>query len=219
MEQKRAILVADLSGYTALTEAHGARSAADLVKRYLELVNQSLAGDSRLVERIGDEVIILADMVEDLLKTALQLQVLSQSESDFLAVHAGIHYGDLLEEDNQFYGSTINLAARIAAYSAGGQVLCSAPALSRIGDNCQVQFESRGFIKFKNVKEPVEVFEAAYHKENAAKEFDPVCHMAVEANRAVGSINHEGKAYLFCSHNCLNSFCENPKWYVNEKTI
>ncbi len=81
-----------------------------------------------------------------------------------------------------------------------------------------MHFESRGFIKFKNVKEPVEVFEAAYQKENTEKVFDPVCHMAVTRNNAVGSIHHEGNTYFFCSQDCLKSFCENPNWYVNEKT-
>jgi adenylate cyclase len=215
MEHKQAILVADLSGYTAMTEAHGARSAAHLVKRFVELVNQSLSGNSRLVERIGDEVVIVSDKVDDLVKTALQLQALSQLESDFLAVHAGIHYGDILEEDNQFYGSTINLASRIASHSAGGQVLCSATALANLHDTSEADFKSLGFVRFKNVKEPVEVFEAGYLKDNAEKVFDPVCHMAVAPDRAVGSVHHDGNTFYFCSLTCLNSFSENPVVFVN----
>ena len=39
MEQEIAILIADLSGYTALTEAHGAFSVADLVDKYIEITN------------------------------------------------------------------------------------------------------------------------------------------------------------------------------------
>ncbi|HRF16542.1 MAG TPA: hypothetical protein PK977_00190 [Chitinophagaceae bacterium] len=48
MEQKIAILMADLSGYTALTEIHGASSAADLVDKYVEIVEKCLVGDSQL---------------------------------------------------------------------------------------------------------------------------------------------------------------------------
>ena len=215
MEYKQAILVADLSGYTAMTEAHGARSAAHLVKRFVELVNQSLAGSSRLVERIGDEVVIVSNKVDDLVKTALRLQVLSQSESDFLAIHVGIHYGDILEEDNHFYGSTINLASRIASHSAGGQVLCSATALANLHDDSETEFKSLGFIRFKNVKEPVEVFEAGCPKDEAIRIFDPVCHMAVVPDRAVGSIHHDGNTFYFCSLACLNSFSDNPVLFVN----
>jgi adenylate cyclase len=215
MEQNQGILIADLSGYTAMTEAHGARSAAHLVKRFVDLINQSLAGNSRLVERTGDEVLIVSDNVEDLVRTARHLQASTQSETDFLAVHVGIHYGEILEEDNKFYGSTINLASRIAAHSAGGQILCSATALSRLNDRSGEHFKSLGFVKFKNVKEPVEVFEAAYQKDKAEKVFDPVCHMAVAPDSAVGFIQHDGNTYYFCSLACLNSFSENPEAFVN----
>jgi adenylate cyclase len=214
MEQKQGVLVADLSGYTAMTEAHGARTAADLVKRFVELVKQSLAGNSRFVQRVGDEVLIVSDKVDDLLKTALQLQTLTQSENEFLAVHAGIHFGELLEEDSHFYGSTINLASRIAAHSAGGQVLCSAAALSGLQNNSWVNFDSLGFVRFKNVKEPVEVFAAALHME-AEKFFDPVCRMAVDPNKAAGATEHAGKTYFFCSLACLNSFSEDPALFVS----
>jgi adenylate cyclase len=43
-------LIADLSGYTALTEAHGGVEAAKVVVRYVELARSALAADARLVE-------------------------------------------------------------------------------------------------------------------------------------------------------------------------
>jgi class 3 adenylate cyclase len=61
MEKTLAILMADLSGYTALTEAHGAISAADLIDRFLQIVKQSLVGSSRLHQRRGDEVMIVSE--------------------------------------------------------------------------------------------------------------------------------------------------------------
>jgi adenylate cyclase len=214
MEQKQGVLIADLSGYTAVTEAHGARTAAGLVKRFVELVNQSLAGNSRFVQQVGDEVLIISNKTDDLLKTAWQLQALTQLENEFLAVHAGIHYGELLEEDGNFFGSTINLASRIAAHSAGGQVLCSAAALSSLQDHSWVDFNSLGFVRFKNVKEPVEIFAAAFHLEKPEKVFDPVCRMAVDPNSAAGAVEHAGKTYFFCSLACLNSFSEDPSSFL-----
>ena len=59
MEKNLAILIADLSGYTALTEAHGAMSAADLIDTFLKMVDESLVGDSHLHQRRGDEVMII----------------------------------------------------------------------------------------------------------------------------------------------------------------
>ena len=76
MEQDIAILIADLSGYTALTEMHGSLTAADLIDKYVDIVNASLIGDSKLQERVGDEVMIVARSADELLATAeLLLQV------------------------------------------------------------------------------------------------------------------------------------------------
>jgi class 3 adenylate cyclase len=46
-------LMADLSGFTALTEAHGAAQAMDVVTRFMEIVEASLRPPARVVERIG----------------------------------------------------------------------------------------------------------------------------------------------------------------------
>ncbi|HEY6976652.1 MAG TPA: hypothetical protein VH396_10210 [Chitinophagaceae bacterium] len=60
MEKDIAIMIADLSGYTAHTEVHGSISSADLVDKYLQIVEESLLGDCYLHERTGDEVMIVS---------------------------------------------------------------------------------------------------------------------------------------------------------------
>lgn len=48
----------DLAGFTALTEAHGAEAAADCVHRFVRSVEEALADEGRLIERIGDAVFV-----------------------------------------------------------------------------------------------------------------------------------------------------------------
>jgi hypothetical protein len=86
MEQNIAILVADLSGYTALTETHDALSAADLIDKYIEIVNDSLVGSSYLHERLGDEVLIVSDSSDHLLSTAVILLSNALQEYKFLHI-------------------------------------------------------------------------------------------------------------------------------------
>ena len=50
----KVFLIADLAGYTALTEAHGDMSAARIVKRYDEIVNDNILPGTKLVERVGN---------------------------------------------------------------------------------------------------------------------------------------------------------------------
>ncbi len=61
MEKNIAILMADLSGYTALTETHGSVAAADLIDKYIGIVENCLVGDSEVHERTGDEIMIVSD--------------------------------------------------------------------------------------------------------------------------------------------------------------
>jgi class 3 adenylate cyclase len=48
MEENIAIMMADLSGYTALTETHGPSSAADLIDKYMEIVETCLVGRQQI---------------------------------------------------------------------------------------------------------------------------------------------------------------------------
>ncbi len=74
-EIQRIFLIAGLSGYTAPTEAHGSISAARIVKRYIEIVQECLHEDSQLVETIGDEVIIVGNDAANLIRAGLNLSL------------------------------------------------------------------------------------------------------------------------------------------------
>ncbi len=54
-------LIADLAGYTALTEAMGDMEAAKVIARYVDLVDGVLRPGTRMLERVGDEVLIVGD--------------------------------------------------------------------------------------------------------------------------------------------------------------
>ena len=54
-------VIADLAGYTALTEAHGGAEAARTIARYTELASNALTPGVRLTERVGDQVLIVGD--------------------------------------------------------------------------------------------------------------------------------------------------------------
>jgi adenylate cyclase len=59
-----AILMADLSGYTAATEIHGAQSAFNLIQTYLRIADESLHGQSKILERIGGQIVIVSETAD-----------------------------------------------------------------------------------------------------------------------------------------------------------
>ena len=207
MEQNIAILIADLSGYTALTETHGASSAADLIDKYIEIVNNSLVGESHLHERVGDEVMIVSDSPDHLLSTAVVLLQNVFTEYNFLQIHGALHYGKILKRNNSFFGSTINLASRIASHAKPGFFLCSADFLNAMTDKKSYSFTSIGKYNFKNVIEEKEVFEITIDRPESLY-IDPVCRMLI--NEKENAIAHPKEPNIFfCSQRCFDLYEKN----------
>lgn len=204
MEKHLAILIADLSGYTALTEAHGAISAADVIQRFLEIVRDSLAGDSRLHQRRGDEVMIVSESADNLLSTALLLIKNSAGESNFLLMHGGLHYGPVLERDNEYFGSVVNFAARIAGKAGAGSFWCSKEFRDATKNQSLCTFEPKGMHELKNIPEEKEIFQVVTNERNFFT-IDPVCRMLILSKQK--AVPHPREAgVFFCSENCLNIY-------------
>jgi adenylate cyclase len=209
------LLIADLSGFTALTEAHGNLSAANIVNRYVEIVQEAIHPGTRLVERVGDEVLIVASDAISLVRTAIGLRQALDREPLFPIVHAGIHAGRVLEQDGHYFGRALNLASRVAAQAGGDQILCTKQVVARVGELEGVTYRALGPTYFKNITEPVEIFEVVAGDQNVeANTLDPVCRMQVRTDTATASLPFGGKTYYFCSFECAKAFANRPDRYV-----
>src|SRR5258706_1722830 len=153
MEKNIAILIADLSGYTALTEAHGSAAAADLIDKYIVIVKTCLVGDSQIHERTGDEIMIVSSSPDFLLATALMIENKTSNEENFLQVHGGLHYGKVLKRGDSYFGSALNLTSRIAAKANAGTYWCSDEFVNALSDKTMFTFTSKGIHLFKNITE------------------------------------------------------------------
>jgi adenylate cyclase len=211
MEQDVAILLADLSGYTAMTNIHGGASAARIVHRYMEVVDHALYGTAKVVQRIGDQIVLISEKAEDLVSTAVSIHSLTLAEYQFLPIHAGIHYGSVFIDNGNLFGSTINIASRIMNVANRGQILCSRQVLLQLGDT--TMFRSVGVHKFKNVLEEIEVFELILPF--APLSVDPVCHMHVDVSKAVHADTFNGITYYFCGVECKELFQKDPCSFVS----
>jgi len=207
MEENIAILMADLSGYTALTETHGSVSAADLIDKYVSIAENCLVGDCTLHERVGDEIIIISSSPDHLMATALMIGSYTSNEENFLQVHGGLHYGKVLKRGNSFFGSAINLTSRIAAKAKAGTFLCSDEFVNALTDRSAFSLTSKGNHSFKNVNKEKEVFEVGIEIKYGSY-IDPVCRMLILDPQNAIYHPHEDEIY-FCSSQCLELYREN----------
>lgn len=203
MEKELAILIADLSGYTALTETHGASAAADLIDRYLQMVEKSLVGNCHLHERTGDEIMIVSEVPDHLLATALQLLYNSHREEKFLLLHGGLHIGQLLKRPSGYFGAALNFTARIAAQATAGTIWCSQEFRDSLNISQDFLFENKGLFEFKNVTGRKEMFELKTNKANFFQ-VDPVCRMLLLSKEQ--TIPHPTENVYFCSQQCLDVY-------------
>jgi adenylate cyclase len=212
MEKDLAILMADLSGYTAMTDAHGGASAARIVNKYMQLVASALHGSSRVVQRIGDQVVLIADNADDMAITAQKLNSLTLEEHHFLSIHAGLHYGPIFIENDNLFGSTINVAARIMNLANRGQVLCSSQFLTML--TAPTKFKSIGSYCLKNVMMEFELHELLQDQQSYSFNIDPVCHMHIAVNKSEFTHIIDGTIYHFCSNHCLSLFKNSPGAFI-----
>jgi adenylate cyclase len=208
MEQNIAILIADLSGYTALTETHGATTAADLIDKYIDIVNNCLVGDTHLHARVGDGVVIISSSADSLIATSIML-FQNTLEDNFLQVHGGLHYGKILKRNNDYFGTTINLAARIAAKADPGSIWCSSEYINALNDKSELTFLPKGKHSFKNISDEIDVHELIIDNPKTFH-IDPVCRMLIKEGR--NTISHPGdESLFFCSQNCLDVYINKVK--------
>ncbi|MEP7171436.1 MAG: adenylate/guanylate cyclase domain-containing protein [Bacteroidota bacterium] len=207
MEQNIALLIADLSGYTALTETHGSSLAADLIDTFLEMVNECLVGDSHCHQCIGDEVLIVSSSADNLIATSVILHQKASSQDNFLQLHGGLHFGKILKRNNNYFGTGINLTSRIAAKANPGTFWCSDQFVNALLNKSEFEFRSKGKYSFKNLSEEQEVFELLI--ENKKPFFlDPVCRMIV-SNEKTAVTHPEAGDIFFCSEHCRDIFIGN----------
>ncbi len=150
-----AIAFADLAGYTRLTEEEGELEAVDAVERFVESVESTLPDEARVVKTIGDGVMIVGSDPAALTDWAVGFQ---RVQTGGHRPRIGIHYGNALYREGDYYGRDVNIASRITARAAGGEVLVTRPVVEHGGG--ALEFERIGDVRLKGFSESTEIFVA-----------------------------------------------------------
>lgn len=158
MRRCQTFLFADLVGFTAFTEEHGDDAAADVAVRFTAAAAE-LARDHGvvLVKCLGDGVLLRGDNAARTLQVGLGLN----TELDgLLPIHAGAHTGCAVERGGDWFGSAVNLAARVSDSARGGELLVTEATVEAAGALRDVKLESLGPQLFRNVAEPIGIYSA-----------------------------------------------------------
>jgi adenylate cyclase len=154
-----AIAFADLAGYTKLTEEQGEAEAVGAVEQFVEMVEQTLPIDARVIKTLGDEVMIVGADAGALTVWAVALAGALPAGSP--PPRIGIHSGAALYRDGDYYGREVNRAARVVARASGGEVLVTRPVVDTASRQDGLDFELIGEVVLKGFAEPTELYNAS----------------------------------------------------------
>jgi len=153
------ILFADIAGSTALTERLGDAAfrakARDLDAALRERVRAN-SGSVIDAKTLGDGILATFPAAAQAIAAALSFE--SAASDVGLALHVGLHAGDVIREQDNVFGGAVNIAARISGLSPPGEVLVSDVVRALARTSASVTFEDRGEHALKGVGEPQRVF-------------------------------------------------------------
>jgi adenylate cyclase len=149
----------DLVGYTRLTEEQGDRAAAALAEALALLVYRSAREYGGVpVKWLGDGVMIHFREPAGAVLSALRM-VAQLPEAGLPPAHVGVAAGPVVVQGGDYFGRTVNLAARIAARAGPGQVLVS-QSVAESASPEGVSFVELGELRLKGIARPVRLLEA-----------------------------------------------------------
>jgi adenylate cyclase len=158
-KQPPAIAFLDLTGYTRLAEERGDEAAADLASDLASVVQDAATTHGgRPVKWLGDGVMFHFDDPGGAIRSGIEL-VEQTEQATSMPARIGINAGAVIVQEGDYFGRTVNVAARIADYARPHEVLVSDEAKRNAGD-ADVDFELVGDVPLKGVSKAVRLHRA-----------------------------------------------------------
>jgi adenylate cyclase len=159
VERYPAICFLDVTGYTRLTQERGDAAAADLAEKLTRIVQRTSAHHGgRPIKWLGDGVMFYFDEPAEGVVAALEM-VAGVAQAGLPPAHVGVNCGPVLFQEGDYFGQTVNVAARIADFARPGEVLVSHAVVEATSDD-GVAFSEIGPVELKGVSDPVRLHAA-----------------------------------------------------------
>jgi adenylate cyclase len=169
LDRPPAVCFLDITGYTRLTEERGDEAAADLAARLARLVRRSAQEHNGTpVKWLGDGVMFYFREPTDAVLAAVEMAEVV-GRHGLPPAHVGIHAGPVIFQEGDYFGRTVNLAARIAEYARPGEVLVSQDVVDA-ADAEPVRFTEIGPVELKGVSGPIRLHTAHRHSQGRGHE-------------------------------------------------
>jgi class 3 adenylate cyclase len=170
------VLFADVSGSTRLYETAGDVKATEAIQDcLLRLREAAVAAGGRVVKTIGDEILALFPVADAAAEAAGAMQKSIETMAEVggtkLGVRIGFHCGPVIQRDDDVFGDTVNLAARLVQQANKDQIITSAETAAVLGEAYRASMRQLYAIQIKGKSEEVELYELVWRIGNDTATF------------------------------------------------
>ena len=170
MKRKLTTIVAmDVVGYSGLMEADEEATHSQLKQLRKWIIDPAIEHNSgRTIKLIGDGALVEFPSAVSALECAIEIQKEIAAPADGkvpIQLRIGLHVGDVIVEEDDFYGDGVNVASRLEGLAEPGGIVLSKQVHDHIGGRIPVRFQSLGEQTVKNISRPIEAFKVDFGSE------------------------------------------------------
>ena len=163
------ILFTDMESSTALTQQLGDAGAQEVRRLHNDIVRSALAANAGSeIKHTGDGIMASFSTASSALDCAIAIQrgVAAHKEAhpeSPLGVYVGLNAGEPIAEDDDLFGTSINLAARICDHAEAGQIL-AANVVRELAAGKDFLFADLGDTALRGFEDPVKLWELRWEQ-------------------------------------------------------
>ncbi|AXI46945.1 hypothetical protein C1J03_13500 [Sulfitobacter sp. SK012] len=153
------LMFVDIVGYSAMMERDqnaAIEAVRELKNRYFEPVVSDFGGE--VLKRMGDAWIIAFSSIDAALDSAMQVQSNLYSHGE-IKLRIGCHIGEIVQDDDDFYGAGVNIVQRIQTEAPPGGIMISEDLFRQLSDDKGKALSDAGSFSLKNISQPMRLYQ------------------------------------------------------------
>lgn len=203
------VVFIDLAGFSAITDIYGDSSALETLEIFEGLVRDAIDDHAPPIKWIGDEVMLSFPEPKTALAALGKLLTSCRLDARLPLTRSAMHHGPVVRRAGDLFGSTVNIAARIAALAAPGQLLATRPVAEAASAE-GILVRDLGMTPLRSLPDEIMLCEIHLAPAPDPAWIDPVCKM--HAPFASYQRAQTGGPW-FCSPTCEEAYARSPSTY------
>ncbi len=178
-----AILFADVVGSTQLYEQLGDVKARQMVARSLDIMRDATeANHGSVIKTMGDEVMSTFPTADDAMNAAKRMQETISTDAELghdnghVAIRIGCHYGPVVQEHRDIFGSAVHTANRMTSQAKAKQIITTLSTVERLSAEWQSMARQIDIATVRGKADEVVLFEVLWQPEEATSMLPTVGH-------------------------------------------